>query len=79
MIVLFLEAFQEEHLVPWGREKMPLRRESLMWPSGKVGLRLMGCKWNGWNGEEREAGKDSVKRYTKVCDMNIISFVGIEE
>lgn len=70
--VLFLEAFQEEHLVP-------VRRGGLMWPSGKVGLRLMGCKWSGWNGEEREAGKDSVKRHTKVCDMNIISFVGIGE
>lgn len=29
-------------------------------------------------GEERETGKDSVKRYTKVCVRNIISFVGIE-
>lgn len=30
-------------------------------------------------GEEGEAGKDSVERYTKVCVRNIISFVGIEE
>lgn len=36
----------------------------------------MGRKWMDEVGGAGRAGKDSVRRYTKVCVVNIIHFVG---